>query len=275
MTEEVKTKETEASTEAKLQEEVKVDPIIEKAQASGWMPKEEWEAAGKDPAKWRDATSWNDRGELFSEIERLKKELSQTNRALGSLKQHHLTVRENAFKEARRQLERELNEAKRNEDVTRILDLRDKIDELKEVEAKELETIENEPVNSGPAPEFYEWQAKNPWYKLNGKDAMSVYANNMAAEFVQEYNESGKSFTNKDVYDFVDKKMREEFPEKFKNPARSKPSTVEGTGGERPSSKGGGPKLTDIEEKICRDLVKSGVMTREQYIKELGKYEGA
>ena len=268
MTEELKKEETP-------KEEVKEVPEVEvKAKESGWMPEEEWKAAGKDVSKWRPAKEYVDRGELLSEIERIKQELKQTTGALGSLKQHHLRVRDSAYQEAYKTLKKEMEAAKRNEDVTKVMDLKDEMEELKKKETAEKAELNKVPSGPSIAPEFVEWHSQNAWYKLNGKDAMSVYAASQADDFVREKLDRGEKYSNKDVYEFVDKRMREEFPEKFRNAKREEAPKVEGGGGEgRPSKGTSRVTLTDLEEKICRDLVKTGVMTREQYIKDLEKYD--
>ena len=54
-------------------EPAQFDEYEQRASAEGWVPKEEWTG---DPAQWRPAKEFLDRGELFKKIEeQVRKEL--------------------------------------------------------------------------------------------------------------------------------------------------------------------------------------------------------
>src|SRR5574343_943735 len=74
-----------------------VDPIEIEAREQGWKPKEEYEG---DPAKWRPAKEFVERGELFGKIDHMGKELKETRKALKMLQDHHTKVRETEYNRA-------------------------------------------------------------------------------------------------------------------------------------------------------------------------------
>ena len=62
------------------------------------------------------------------------------------------------------------------------------------------------------------------------------------------------------------------YPEKFKGQG-TKTSTVEGTTTSRPV-KSDSFKLTEDEERVMKTFVRSGVMTKEEYIADLKRVKG-
>ncbi len=71
----------------------------------------------------------------------------------------------------------------------------------------------------------------------------------------------------------VEAQVRKEFPEKFTNPNRSRPGAVEGTTNKGTSSKEV-YALSDDERNVMTRLVKSGILTKEQYIADLKAAKG-
>jgi hypothetical protein len=76
----------------------------------------------------------------------------------------------------------------------------------------------------------------------------------------------------RDVYEYVAKEVKARFPEKFGgNPKRSQPSPVEGAGKGRTghsSTKYSVKDLPEEDRRIMETIVRSGTMTKEQYLKD-------
>lgn len=248
------------------------DKWEEKAIASGkWKPLEEWEG---DPDDWRPAREYVERGELFDKIDSQKKELKQMRKVLDTLKDHHLRVKQESMEEAIALLQKQRSQAKKEEDYSKVIEITDEIETLKDKQKKAIEKAQAElavPTSTEvePSETFKKWNAENSWYKMNGKDPMTVYANVMADEFLRE--RSGKA-SEEEVFEYVEKKVREEFPEKFKR--EKVDPKVEGVSSTRPvKTKEGTYQFTDAERAIGKTLVESGVMTWDQYAKDLKSYD--
>lgn len=262
--------ETEVKTEEVKQEEV--SPTIQKAMDQGWKPKEEWVSEGKDPHDWRDAKEYVERGELFDLIDSQKKELKQVRKALDKLKDHHLKVRETAYDEAVRHLKAQLAEAKKEEDLGAVIDLNDRINELKDKKAQELDASKQElEVSTSPDEEmqskFQNWQKRNSWYKPDTADKITAYAEKVGVLYRKEHPDV--SFD--DFLNHIEKEVKREFSDAFKPPKKG--SNVEGSGETRPGGKESSYPLTEEEQKIMTTLVKSNVITKEKYIEELKAYD--
>ena len=273
MTEEAKDKEVDKKEDAPIVEKepyVPKDKWEEKAIASGkWKPLEEWEG---DEADWRPAREYIERGELFDKIESQKQDLKQMKKVLDTLKNHHLKVKQEAMEDAIAILKKQRESAKREEDLGKVLEITEEIETLKTKQQTEIRKAQEElnkvPMDTEPSETFKRWHAENQWYKINGRDAMSTFAEKEAERFIRD--NDGK-FSDHELYEHVDKMVRAEFPEKFKTVKHS--PKVEGGTSRMPARGGRDDTLTEAERKIGQQLVDSGVLTWEQYKKDLKKYD--
>ena len=259
----------EEKVEEKQEAYVPKDKWEEKAIASGkWKPQEEWDG---DPEEWRPAREYIERGELFDKIDSQNKEVKQLRKVLDTLKNHHLNVKQEAMEDAIALLKKQRESARKEEDLGKVLEITEEIDTLKVRQQKAIAKAQaelNVPIDAEPSPEFKEWHKDNSWYRVGGKDAMSVYANAAADMFLSD----NPRATDKEVFKHVEQKVREEFSEKFKSPKHD--LKVEGSGTTRPGGKGSDKyELSPQEKQIGETLVKSGVLTWEQYIKDLKAYD--
>jgi len=234
-----------------------VNEIEVRAREQGWVPKEEWTGEGK----WRDAESFLDRGELFQKIDtqrRKLRELEENQKAFGS---HLKTVREAEFNRAMKTLLAEKKAALVEGDADAVILADEKLAAVRAEATKAEFQHATQPVSQEPHPEFVAWTNRNPWF--NNSAPMRAYAEAIGAEL------QAKGISDpREVLKEVESQVRKEFPQKFSNPNREKPSAIEGS-----SNKGANTKesytLTDDERNVMNRLVKSGVMTKEQYIADI------
>lgn len=260
-----------ADTEVKIEsptsevvdkQEVKLSPIEEKAMAEGWVPQDQWDG---DPDQWRPAKEFLDRGELFKKIEDQNRTIKEFKRALDDMKQHHSKVREVEYQRALQALKNQKREALEQGDADAVIRLDDQIDLVKEEQTK-LRTqpqVENVEVN----PELAAWIDKNKWYETDR--AMKAYADELGRELALR---GGRQPS--DILREVERLVKEEFPHKFRNPNRDRPGAVEGSSGKGSKSKDDFV-LSDEEKRIMERFVRTGALTKEQYIADLKATRGA
>jgi hypothetical protein len=234
-----------------------------RAMESGWVPEEEWEG---DKAQWRPAKEFLDRGELFKKIDDQNRTIKEFKRSLDDLKGHHARVRETEYTRALASLKEQKVSALEDGDAKRAVQLDDQIDLVKDEQLK-LRQQKQQPVeqDNTPVPEFVSWVNRNKWYDTN--QPMRAYADALGRDLAA----AGKQPT--DVLKEVERQVREEFPNKFRNVNRDKPGSVEAS-----TNKGGKSNdsftLSDDERRVMDRFVRSGVMTKEQYIKDLKSVRG-
>ncbi len=232
------------------------------ARSAGWVPKDEYHG---DENKWVDADEFVRRGPLFEKINGQSRELKEVKKALDQLKAHHAGVEAAAYKKALAELKAEKREAFIDGDPDKIIEVDDRIAELKaqeQVASAKREQEVAQTVQETIHPEFVAWTNRNPWYTSSGP--MRAYADHLGIEL------QATGLAPTEILRQVEAKIKEEFPQKFRNPNRDKASSVEGTS--KGSSKAtGGFAMSDFERNVMNRFVRQGVMTEADYIADLKK----
>lgn len=240
------------------------DPYEEEARSQGWRPQEEWDGEGK---AWRPAKEFVERGELFGKISDLKGENKQIKQALQALTEHHQKVKETEFKHAIDYLREQKKKALEEGDADRLLQVEDAIDVVKEQAAQEKQTQQVQ-QQQGPTPTFTKWVQANSWYVTDSE--LRQYADELGVGFFQRNPDKSEA----EVYDYVVKRVRQTYPKKFSGQGTKTP-TVEGSSGNSRPAKANTFSLSEDEERVMKTFVRTGVMTKDEYIKELQRVKSA
>jgi hypothetical protein len=236
----------------------------QQAMAQGWVPKDQYSGTGR----WRSAEDFLDRGELFATIDSHKRRADQLDRTLNDLKKHYKKVSQTEYNRALSTLREEKIQALDNGDTRKAVEIDEQIAEAKEDFTKSVQEFDAQPAQpQGPAPEFVVWVARNSWYQNDPvmKGAADAIGDDVVAK-------TGERNPTKILLE-VERRIKQEFPHKFNNANRGKPGTVEGGG-----SKGGRSedafKLNDDEKRVMEKFVKHGVLTRDEYIRDIKAQRG-
>jgi len=242
-------------------------PIEQQAMSMGWRPREEFDGSDDE---FIDAKEFVRRKPLFDRLEQQSKQLKQVSRTLEDFKKHYSTMREVEYKRAIEALKLQQRAAVEDSDTARY-DLLDKQIDSFEQEFEKIKDFHETTQASPPDPaELTNWMSKNPWYQKD--DAMTAYADRVGIKF--QANVQRGDMSPAEVLKEVEKAVKAEFPHKFKNPNKGDaPNVGEGKSN---TQRSGGTKfeLNDLELKIMNNLVRSGTMTKEQYISDLKKAKG-
>lgn len=233
----------------------------------GWAPKDQWKG---DESDWVSAKEFNRRGELFGKIKNLERDRESLRQASAHMKDMLAKAKETEYKRALATLKAEKKAAAEEGETHRMLEIDDQIEELTvdhtnfQQEASRIP--EPQPINEA----FIEWQQSNPWYTSDSD--MRIFADSVG----QSYAQTNPSATPEQIFKAVDKQIRKAYPEKFSNPRRSSPSKVEATPsgsntGAKSKSKHSIKDLNDVQRNIMNTMVRTGVMSQEEYINELAR----
>ena len=268
MTEEKK-EVTEEKKEVVVEEVYEPSPLEQTALDQGWVPKEEWVQAGKDPEDWRPAKEFVDRGELYKTIHSTRRDLKQTQAALTALQKHHQFVFEKAHQQALAELKAQKRAAIREENHELAEEIDEKIDATKEsFQEEKAALVQAQRAEQGPPPEFTAWQQRNSWY-VNDTE-LKDYAD--VAGLV--YFNKNPGISPQAVLEFVEKDVRRKFPDKFGG-KKAAPNAVHGVdksmSGRKKVSADPELELDEMEVEIMNTLVRTGAITKEQYLADLKK----
>lgn len=243
-------------------QEPQYSDIETRAMEMGWKPKEQFSGNEDD---FIDAKEFVRRQPLFDKIEAQSKQLKTLTRTLNELKEHYTKVNEAAYDRAIAVMRAERKEALSAGDGDRFEQLDDQIKEAEE-QKRELDALRTTtPVEPEVHPEFVSWKTRNKWYDSVGY--MRVFADQVGVRLHQQGLEPAAVLAE------VEKAVKKEFPDKFKNPNKDTAPNLEKGGN---STKGGkeSVELTDVERKIMNDFVRQNIMTKEEYIKSLKSVKG-
>jgi hypothetical protein len=202
--------------------------IIAKAEKMGWTPKDQFKG---DPAKWRPADEFVERGEnmvpiLRATVKKQERQLAELQASMKEFAEYHNKAQQRANEQALATLRAERAEAIKNGDGAAFDKVDAQIDELKKnVESK----AKKEPEN-GEDPVFAEWLTRNKWAEDR---KLQIIAKGIGDALVED----GESARGTELLDLITVEMKRRYPEKFENPRRNAAPTVEG--GATPRRSGG------------------------------------
>lgn len=262
----------EGTPEGKAPDKPQYTEIEQRAIEQGWRPKEEWDG---DEADWRDARTYIDRGELLGKLKTQNAELKEVKQMLSYMSEHNKKVYAAGYQKAIADLKVQRIAAMKDENYEAVAAIEEAIDQNKEA----LQTIQKTPATpqtSGINKTLEaEWLAKNPWYKTD--TSMKAWANGMALE----YGRVNQGVTEEEIYDFLSKQVRKEFPHKFKRVGAPSPDgegRQANSGNNDKDAKGAFEKLMaqlpEDHARAARALVRDGHVTKEKYVQDYDQIGG-
>lgn len=240
--------------------------VEQKALEMGWRPKSEFEG---DEDDFIDAQEFVRRKPLFEKIDHVGKELRETRKALKALQEHHQKVKEAEYQNALKQLRADKKQALEEGDADRLIEIDEQIAEAKAADVAVRTQIQQEA--SKPHPNFVAWVQKNQWYQSD------VELRSVADQIGTAYAAKNPETNPDDVLKYVEQRIKKLYPENFRNPNKERPSAVEGRTQTQAHEKKDGISdypLTDEERKVMNTFVRQGIMTKEEYIRDLKAVKG-
>lgn len=249
---------------------IPAEPSVEdRARDQGWRPKEEYEG---DQSKWVSAETFIAKGELIDKIESLGRELKNTKKAMSMLQDHHTKVKEAEFTRAVNFLKQQKKSAYESGDVDKIIEIDEQIATVKETQ-KQQSMLQQQQVHQQDNevhPNFVRWVDNNSWY--NADTELKEAADALGLSYAKVHQDKSPE----EVLDYVAKRIKAAYPEKFTNQNRNKPSAVDGSGssGSSRQKTSDGFDMSEEEVRVMNTFVRQGVMSKDEYIKELKSVKG-
>lgn len=208
--------------------------VIAKAEKMGWTPKDQFRG---DPAKWRPADEFVERGEnmlplVKAQVKRQEREIAELRAGMKELGEYHSKTEQRAYEKALNELRQQRAEAIAKGDGAAF----DKVDSAIETLKEDIRGKTTKQADSGVDPAFEEWLGRNAWAN---DPKLQAYGSAVA----EELRANGEKATGTDLLDLVTKQIKKDFPEKFENPRRNAAPSVEGGAGPR---KSGGKSYADL-----------------------------
>lgn len=234
-----------------------------RARSMGWTSKDEFKG---DPAKWRDAGEFVERGEnllplVKAQNKRLEREVAELKQTTKEFAEHLSKTEQRAYDRAMADLKQQRKEALAAGDGEAFEKADEAMDQLKRDAAAKAAKHAEKKDDGGADPVYTEWEARNTWLK----DAeLSDYAEFAA----QKLRASGEKATGAEFLDLVAQKVKAQFPTKFTNPRRETAQAVEGAA---PGRRSGGKSYADMPAEAraaCDRMAKNGFAGNEEAAKK-------
>lgn len=253
--------------------QVEVSPVEAEAREFGWVPKEEFKG---NPDEWRDADTFLSRGreingflrkdleKISNKYERTKAELDEVRQTMEEFRKYHNETEARAYKRAIEELKREKIEAVNEGNGERVVAIEEQIETLKQAQDKPAVKAP-EAQSTAPNTAYISWAKANLWYETDAE--LRAYADLVADEVQAEI----PGIKGKEFLDEVTKRVKEDKPEKFSNPARSNAAVSSSADGRAPAGKPNRKSYDNLPPEAkaaCDRFVKQKLMTREQYVSE-------
>jgi len=230
------------------------------AKEQGWKPQEEFQGPED---KWTDAKTFVERGDkiagiLKSRLKRQEAEIQQLQRSTKEFKDYQKTLLDKE-KARNAQLLSEL-EAKR---AAAITDADGAEFTRLDREIAGLRRDREEPQQANGAdldPLAQAWLLNNEWYNTNQK--LQTYADGLAEQIVNQ------GYSGPAYYTELSRRVKEQFPEEFRNKRQAQPNTVE-AGGELDTKNVKAHTYDNLPpdaKAACDRFVNSGFTTKEEYV---------
>lgn len=269
--------EAEESSQAPVQ-------VEQRAREKGWKPREE---SDLPEDQWIDAREFLGRQPLYDQIHALKRTITKQGEKfqneMSQISDHFAKMQKVEYEKALKQLKAEKRIALEERDIAAVETINDEIKEVEEeFKAKQAETPKV--TKADTSIEFNEWRATNQWFdqdKELQREAISIGTG---------YAINNPNLQQSDVLEYVEKRIRKIYPEKFEKKETKKMtdnSVESGVGSPRPSTRSKGLTKNDLsseELQVMNTLVKRGVFKdkaaankisqEEQYLRDLSEAKG-
>ena len=227
------------------------------AMEQGWTPE------GVEGKRNLSAEEFLDRKPLYDKMHKLEKQLKQQAQAVEAIKQHEKMVRERMHEEHLKELKAAKKTAFEEMDYDRVEEIDEEIYKAKKDHdnAPAVQPVVDTQAEIQATLE--EWVEKNNWYVED--KVMKRFAEGEGSDF----RASNPDATFDEVLAHISKTVKKEFPEKFQNMNRTKPSSVEGSSASarRSPATAKQKSVKDLPEEaipVMKTLVRSGAFKSEQ-----------
>jgi hypothetical protein len=260
-------------TQAEKHEEApQIDEVEARAREQGWVSKDEWQG---DPAAWRPANIFVDRGELLGKIKSQSSKMRELEGMVNYLAEQNRKLYEAGYEKAVDELTAARDAAIEAGDAKAVRDLEKQL----RAHEKELEKAKQPAPKASATPVvddlYQEWSARNPWYTKD--EVLQDWANGAAVKMKTK----NGNITEAEIYKQLEVDVRKVFPEKFKRVGAPSPDGASNRGAGSPARKDGNSdfdallaELPEDEAQIARNLVKRGHVTKEQFMQDFKLVNG-
>lgn len=254
--------EVDLKAEVEKAQEHKYNETEVQAMEEGWIPPER---AGELPEgkKHLSAEEYLERGTFFKKIDTLKKKVEDQDKTINHLASHYEKVVESERAKVQREMKAEIERLKAEKiealdqgNSARVVEIDEEIQEVRQVS--------REPQAEHPV--FAKWKQENEWYLKD--EFLHDEAEILGSEYARKRIPIDQALSK------ITNHLKTKYPDRFDNPERKLPPSVEGGTPPPPKGKTITEKdLTREEREVFKNFERNGVIKtdadRARYFKQV------
>jgi len=195
------------------------DEVVERAKKYGHLSKEEWEAAGNDPAKYKTPEEFDKTGKVIEQLYSLKKKVDQRDREIQSLVEYQKRTSEREYERAKQELETRLADSKSDMDMEGVSHYTKELTRLQDSE-QTSKAQQNQQAQQSAQTAFVE--RNQHWFNDRNPDLK-----NRAIEIDNELKGIYPNASYEELAQKIETRMQYEHPERvMTSNSRSRPSVA-------------------------------------------------
>ncbi len=180
--------------------------VVERAKKYGHLSKEEWIAAGNDPAKYKSPEEFDKTGKVIEQLYSLKKKVDQRDREIQSLVEYQQRTAQREYERARQEIEARLAHSKDDMDMEGVVHFTRELDKLQQNEqSNKSQQMQQSQQSAQQA--FIE--RNQHWFNDRNPDLK-----NRAIEIDNELKVKHPNSSYDELAELIELKMLKEFPER-------------------------------------------------------------
>lgn len=187
-------------------EDEQSDEVVERAKKYGHLSKDEWTAAGKDPALWKSPEEFDKTGKVIEQLYTLKKKVDQRDREIQALIDYQQRTSKREYEKAKQDLEARLAHSKDDMDMEGVSHYTKELTRLEDMEQQNHVQQAQERQQSARAA-FIE--RNQHWFNDRNSDLM-----NRAIEIDNELKTLYPNASYDDLAQKIEARMQYEHPER-------------------------------------------------------------
>jgi hypothetical protein len=238
----------DAGKEVETAEPEVAPELVAEATRMGWTPKDQFKG---DPAKWRPADEFVERGRtmlpiLRHQVQKQDRQIAELTKTVREFAEYQTKTEQRATEKALLQLRQERADAIAKGDGVAF----DKVDS-QIIEMQEAVKAKPAPQKQDDDPAFTDWLSKNKW----AEDPKLQHIGKGIAEALVA---DGETARGPALLDMVSAEIKKRYPEKFDNPRRAAAPAVEGGAGPRKSAGKSYADLPADARAACDRMARNG-----------------
>lgn len=198
------------------------DEVVERAKKYGHLSKEEWIAAGRNPAEWKSPEEFDKTGKVIEQLYSLKKKVDERDRQIESLVKYQERTAQREYERAKQELEQQLANSKNDMDMEGVSHY---TRELVKLQDNETSSKVHQATQLQQAAQQAFIERNQHWFNDRNPDLKK-----RAIEIDNEIKDLYPNATHEELGQIIERRMEYDYPERILGAKQSARPSISSSG---------------------------------------------